>query len=339
MITYNENISLKGFNTFALDVKADTFVNYTEAEELVDYIRKGNLKSTPFLVLGGGSNLLFLSDFTGVVIHSGILGIDIIDESTDHVIVAAGAGVEWDSLVAWCVEHGLSGIENLSLIPGSVGASPVQNIGAYGVELKDVFYKAEAVFIDTGEIFNISAQGCEFGYRHSIFKGALKNKVIITRVLLKLSRSQNFKLDYGAVRKEIDELGGPSLKNIRNAIIQIRRSKLPDPEQFGNAGSFFKNPVVKRAHFLDLKERFTDIPFYETNDRDLIKIPAGWLVEKAGWKGKSIGKAGVHHQQALVLVNMGGASGREILNLALGIEKDVERTFGIVLEKEVNVIL
>jgi UDP-N-acetylmuramate dehydrogenase len=338
MINYQEHISLKPFNTFGLDVEASKYFRYSEAEELVEYLKLGNLNNSPFLVLGGGSNLLFVSDFNGIVIHSGILGIDVVDESPDGVVVAAGAGVEWDHLVAWSVEQGLSGIENLSLIPGSVGASPVQNIGAYGVELKDVFFKAEGIYIETGEPFTISAQGCEFDYRYSVFKGPLKNKVVITRVLFKLSRKPSLKLEYGSVMDEVQKLGGPSLQNIRKAIIQIRSSKLPDPAQFGNAGSFFKNPMVNRTHFLSLKERFADMPFYETGDANKVKIPAGWLVEKAGWKGKSKGRAGVHHQQALVLVNLGGATGQEIVDLALEIESDVQKIFGVSLEKEVNVI-
>ena len=338
MTTYQDQLSLKTFNTFGLDVKANSYFRYSETSELIDFLKGDGLKNMPILVLGGGSNLLFVDDFKGFVIHSGITGIDIVDESFDDVIIAVGAGVEWDQLVEWSVEQGLGGIENLSLIPGSVGASPVQNIGAYGVELKDVFFKAEGVYIETGELFTIAAQGCEFDYRYSIFKGPFKNKVILTRVLFKLKRNPVFKLEYGSVMNEVEKLGEPSLQNIRNAIIQIRRSKLPDPEVFGNAGSFFKNPVVNRSLFNKLKEQFADMPFYDTGIENKVKIPAGWLVEKAGWKGKSIGKAGVHHQQALVLVNLGGATGKEILNLATEIESDVLKLFAIPLEKEVNVV-
>lgn len=338
MIELQENVSLKNYNTFGFDVKTRWYYRYTEINELIELIKNEKNKTVPLLVLGGGSNILLTSDFQGVVLHSAILGIDIVDESGDDVIVAVGAGVEWDSLVSWSVENGLGGLENLSLIPGSVGASPVQNIGAYGVELKDVFFKAEGVYIESGELFNISAQGCEFGYRYSVFKGPLKNKAIITRVLFKLSRKPVFKLDYGTVRDEVNRMGGASLKNIRNAIVKIRNSKLPDTTIFGNAGSFFKNPLIPGSQLNLLKIKFPDIPFYEAEPAEMVKVPAGWLIEKAGWKGKSIGKAGVHHQQALVLVNLGGANGRDILNLAQKIESDVQQLFNIDLEKEVNVV-
>lgn len=338
MIELQENVSLKNYNTFGFDVKTRWYYRYTEINELIELIKNEKNKTVPLLVLGGGSNILLTSDFQGVVLHSAILGIDIVDESGDDVIVAVGAGVEWDSLVSWSVENGLGGLENLSLIPGSVGASPVQNIGAYGVELKDVFFKAEGVYIESGELFNISAQGCEFGYRYSVFKGPLKNKAIITRVLFKLSRKPVFKLDYGTVRDEVNRMGGASLKNIRNAIVKIRNSKLPDTTIFGNAGSFFKNPLIPGGQLNLLKIKFPDIPFYEAEPAEMVKVPAGWLIEKAGWKGKSIGKAGVHHQQALVLVNLGGANGRDILNLAQKIESDVKQLFNIDLEREVNVV-
>lgn len=338
MIELQENVSLKNYNTFGFDVKTRWYYRYTEINELIELIKNEKNKTVPLLVLGGGSNILLTSDFQGVVLHSAILGIDIVDESGDDVIVAVGAGVEWDSLVSWSVENGLGGLENLSLIPGSVGASPVQNIGAYGVELKDVFFKAEGVYIESGELFNISAQGCEFGYRYSVFKGPLKNKAIITRVLFKLSRKPVFKLDYGTVRDEVNRMGGASLKNIRNAIVKIRNSKLPDTTIFGNAGSFFKNPLIPGSQLNLLKIKFPDIPFYEAEPAEMVKVPAGWLIEKAGWKGKSICKAGVHHQQALVLVNLGGANGRDILNLAQKIESDVKQLFNIDLEREVNVV-
>lgn len=338
MIEIQENYSLKNHNTFGFDVKTRWYYSYSETTELIELIKGGVTKTGPLLILGGGSNLLLASDFQGTVLHSAILGIDIIDESGDDVIVAVGAGVEWDSLVSWSVENGLGGLENLSLIPGSVGASPVQNIGAYGVELKDVFFKAEGVYIESGEVFTISAQGCEFGYRYSVFKGPLKNKAIITRVLFRLSRKPLFKLDYGTVRDEVKRMGGSSLKNIRNAIVKIRSSKLPDTTVFGNAGSFFKNPLIPGSQLSLLKIKFPDIPFYEAEPAEMVKVPAGWLIEKAGWKGKSIGKAGVHHQQALVLVNLGGANGQDVLNLAQKIESDVKQLFNIDLEREVNVV-
>lgn len=321
-----------------LDIKTRFFFEYTTAEGLVELHRSGMATKYPCQVMGGGSNLLFAGDFGGLVLHSGITGIELVDESSDEVIVAAGAGVLWDDLVAWCVENGLGGIENLSLIPGTVGAAPIQNIGAYGVELKDVFYRAQGVYLSSGEMFNITADACEFGYRNSVFKGRLKNQVVLTRVFLKLTRKPLFKVTYGSVREELKGLGEVSLATIRQAIIQIRRTKLPDPSELGNVGSFFKNPVITTDHFKVLQQAYPQIPFYETEEPGWIKVPAGWLIEKAGWKGRSLGRAAVHHQQALVLINLGGATGTEILELAARIESDIYQQFTIRLEKEVNVI-
>jgi UDP-N-acetylmuramate dehydrogenase len=330
--------SLKKLNTFGLDVSAEKYCAYDNEEELISLVKSGGLTGKQVLVLGGGSNLLFTKDYTGIVVHSRIDGIRIAEDTDSDAVVCAGAGVEWDALVEWCVENKLGGIENLSLIPGSVGASPVQNIGAYGVELQDVFEKLEGIWLDSGESFTFTRKDCDFGYRYSIFKGPLKDKAIITQVYLRLNRNPVFKLDYGAVRATVEQLGDVSLENIRKAIVEIRSSKLPDPDILGNAGSFFKNPVITADHFAALQSSFPEVPFYLTDDVDRIKVPAGWLIEKAGWKGKSIGNAGVHHEQALVLVNKGGATGAEILELATAIEKDIKRLFRIGLEREVNVI-
>ncbi len=338
MAVLYKDYSLLRHNTFGFDVYADFFFTYSSSSELIDFIKEGRLKSKTFFVLGKGSNILFISDYRGLILYSEILGINKVEETKEYVIVEAGAGVEWDILVRWSVDNNFYGIENLSAIPGSVGASPVQNIGAYGVELKDVFYKAKGVYIETGEEFIISAPDCRFDYRYSIFKGPLKGKVIITSVLFKLAKSSEFKLGYGSVMDEVHKMGGPTLQNIRKAITEIRNSKLPLPEKLGNAGSFFKNPVLNINEFDPILKTFPDLPFYQTNNPDYRKIPAGWLIEKAGWKGKSIGNAGVHSQQALVLVNLGGAKGSEILELARQISYSVNEIFGINLEMEVNVI-
>ena len=338
MLQIKENFSLKRYNTMGLDVKTRFFFEFTSLDELIELLKSDMAKQHPCLVMGGGSNLLFVSDFNGLVLHSGITGIDVVDESGDEVIVAAGAGVLWDDLVAWSVENGLGGLENLSLIPGTVGAAPVQNIGAYGVELKDVFYRAEGVYLRSGELFSIAPQGCEFGYRYSVFKGSLKGQVALTRVFFKLTRKPVFRIDYGSVRDELARMGEVNLANIREAIINIRSSKLPDTSKMGNVGSFFKNPVITTTHFQNLQQKYPQIPFYESGSEGFVKVPAGWLIEQAGWKGRSLGRAGVHHQQALVLVNLGGAGGSEILELASRIESDIKRLFNIHLEKEVNVI-
>lgn len=338
MFQLQENFSLKNYNTMGLDVSARFFFEYESLDELVELLKSGKAKEHPCLVMGGGSNLLFVSDFNGLVLHSGISDIDVVDESSDEVIVAAGAGVLWDHLVAWSIENGLGGLENLSLIPGTVGAAPVQNIGAYGVELKDVFYRAEGVYLASGESFAIAPHACEFGYRYSVFKGALKNQVVLTRVFFRLSRKPVFKIEYGSVKEELAMLGETSLTNIRKAIINIRSAKLPDTTEMGNVGSFFKNPVITKQHYNTLKQTYPQMPYYATGQEGLVKIPAGWLIEKSGWKGRSLGRAGVHHQQALVLVNLGGASGQEILELASRIESDIYNQFTIQLEKEVNVI-
>ena len=266
-------------------------------------------------------------------------GINIVDENSNEIIVAAGSGVIWDELVEWCVEKGFGGIENLSFIPGTVGASAVQNIGAYGVELKDVFYKVEGFYIETGEKFLFYLPECTFDYRYSIFKGELKDKVIITQLFLKLTRKPEFRLEYGAIKSELERRNEIiSLQSIRNAIIDIRNAKLPNPAITGNAGSFFKNPVVDGQLFSSIKNRYPDMPFYEVNSGNLYKIPAGWLIEQSGWKGKNIGRAGVHPQQALVIVNLGGATGNEIIKLVTAIEKDIYEKFRIILEKEVSII-
>ncbi|MDR2929052.1 MAG: UDP-N-acetylmuramate dehydrogenase [Cytophagaceae bacterium] len=338
MINHFKLHSLKKLNTFGIDAVADDFYEYTDVSDLDSLLEEAKAIKKPVLNIGAGSNLLFLSNFNGIILHSKILGIEVVDTSPNDVTVAVGAGVIWDELVKWSVLNGLGGIENLSAIPGTVGAAPVQNIGAYGVELKDVFYKVEGRFIDTGETFSFLKDECVFGYRYSIFKGALKGKCVITQLYLKLSRRPVFNIEYGAVKDMLQQYDEISLQNIRKAVISIRDLKIPDPAVQGNGGSFFKNPVVSEKLFNKLRGTHPSMPFYSTEAKHLFKIPAGWLIEQTGWKGKSMGQAGVHSKQALILVNKGNATGLEIFRLANAIERDVFEKFGITLEKEVNVV-
>lgn len=338
MIHY-QGYNLKPLNTFGFDALANDYFAFDSVSELSDLISSGKLANQKILLLGGGSNLLFTRDFSGVVLHNLIPGIEILSENSEEVMVRAGAGVVWDDLVAWCVSKEYYGIENLSLIPGSVGASPVQNIGAYGVELKDLFHTAEVVWLDSGKTQVFYADEADFGYRDSIFKRGLKNKVAITHVTLRLRKVKSFHLGYGALKDMfVNKSLEPSLVSVRDAIISIRQSKLPDPVEYGNAGSFFKNPMISVELLKKLQIEYPDMPFYESEDNQLVKVPAGYLIDKAGWKGHKAGRAGVHAQQALVLVNLGGAKGSEIIQLAQSIEDDIQAKFGITLEREVNVI-
>ncbi len=330
-----KSASLKTYNTFGVDISASLLSICHSKDEVKQLLTNCNLD--PVLVMGGGSNLLFTENFNGVVVAPRIVGIDIVGQDEDSVTLRVGAGVVWDNLVAWCVEHDLAGLENLSLIPGHVGASPVQNIGAYGVEAGNCIQWVHGIYIDSGEEFVLSNVECRFGYRQSIFKNELKNRCIITSVDFKLAKSAQLTLSYGQVRSEVEKLGAINLKNIRKAIIAIRESKLPDPAVIGNAGSFFKNPEVDQSIGNALKQQFSDLVVYPLPDGN-VKLSAGWLIEKAGWKGFRRGAVGVHEKQALVLVNFGGATGQEILNLAQEIQLSVMEKFGIQLEMEVNVI-
>jgi UDP-N-acetylmuramate dehydrogenase len=332
-----EKISLKRFNTFGLDYKADKLVTVTSEAEVSDMARRGDFTEGEYLVIGGGSNLLFISDFHGTIIHPEIEGIIAKDNDKTSVTITAGAGVIWDSLVEWCVDHDLGGIENLSYIPGSTGAIPVQNIGAYGIEIKDCIHNITAVSLGSGEVREFTARECQFSYRESIFKGELKNKYLITGVSLNLTRNYRFKLNYGFLEAETAAIGEISLKNIRKAVINIRSRKLPDPSIIGNAGSFFKNPVVTVQKADEIKYNHPLIPVYDEPSGGK-KLAAGWLIEQCGWKGKRIGDAGVHDKQALVLVNYGNAKGIDIFNLAEQIRKSVFEKFGIDLKLEVEVI-
>ena len=330
------NIDLKNFTTFGVSANAKKFATFSTEEEARNLTKNNN---EALLILGGGSNVLLTQDFNGLVLKNEIKGISIIEKNNVSIVLKVGAGEEWHNFVLHTIENGYFGIENMSLIPGSVGASPMQNIGAYGVEIKDVFEKLEALEIETGEIHTFTKEACAFGYRESVFKHALKGKFIITHVYFHLSLVEKISTKYGAIEQELlkNGISNPTSKDVSNAVIAIRSSKLPNPKDLGNAGSFFKNPVVPIKLYNKIRETFSDAPSYPI-DENSVKVPAGWLIESAGWKGKKVGACGVHVNQALVLVNYGGASGNDILNLSTEIIENVYQKFGIVLEREVNIL-
>lgn len=332
-----KDVQLKPYNTFNLECRAERMIIIRSEEDAVRLIRSGEINEKRMLILGGGSNILFVSDFIGTLIHPSITGIEEVSRDMDHVIISCGAGIKWDDFVEWTVNKGFGGAENLSLIPGTAGATPVQNIGAYGVEVKDIIVKARAFCLATGEVREFSLEECRFGYRESIFKKELKNKYLITSVFYKLNLFPEFNIEYSSLRTEAEKTGVLSLKTIRNAVINIRNSKLPDPEITGNAGSFFKNPVVDSGLADRLKGKYPLMPVYPDPSGG-VKLAAGWLIEQCGWKGKRAGNAGVHDRQALVLVNLGNATGVEIFNLSEMIRKSVYEEFGISLEREVEVV-
>jgi len=335
------NVNLKDFNTFGIEVFAKEFEALHTAEEAISFFKERNLTEKEFLVLGGGSNLLLTDDFNGIVIHNNIKGIEILEETTEIVLLKAGAGENWHEFVLQCIEKGYAGLENLSLIPGNVGASPMQNIGAYGVEVKDLITEVEAIEIATGELKTFTNEACQFGYRSSIFKTTHKNNYFISSVTFKLSKEPDFNISYGAIKAQLDEdeisQENLSIKAISNAVIAIRKSKLPDPKEIGNSGSFFKNPVISAAIFGGLKKEHKGMPAYQLPDGGY-KLAAGWLIEKTGWKGYTEGNYGVHKKQALVLVNYGGATGLEIYDLSERILLSVQQKFGVTLEREVNIL-
>lgn len=326
------NYSLLNHNTFGMDVEAKRFVEYDSEEELIGLLPSLESK---YLHIGGGSNLLFRGNFDGTILHSVIKGIEIQENCGEYVLVRVGAGVVWDDFVAWTVERGWGGIENLSLIPGEVGASAVQNIGAYGVEAKDVIAQVKAIHLKTGEKRSFLTDECCYAYRQSIFKNEFKGQYAITYVTYKLKIRPTLKLSYGNM-KALLEKKNVTVSDVRQFIIDTRNAKLPDPKVLGNAGSFFMNPVVSRDKFLEIQKDYPQMPYYEVENG--VKIPAGWMIEQCGWKGKSLGKAGVHEKQALVLVNLGGASSEEIVTLCNAVCKDVKETFGIDIHPEVNFI-
>ena len=332
-----EHTSLLPYHTLGIDVKADYFIEYESINDLKAVLDTDVVKSNPILHIGGGSNLLFLRDYQGVILHSAIKSIEKVREDADFVFVEAGSGVEWDDFVAYCVDNGLAGVENLSLIPGEVGASAVQNIGAYGVEVQDVIEEVSAVELQNLKARTFSNAECGYGYRSSVFKRELKGQYIITSVLFRLTKQPVFKLNYQHLEEEVMKNGEVSLQNIRQTIISVRESKLPDPKVSGNAGSFFMNPVISKEHFNKLLQAYPQMPHYFVSDAEE-KVPAGWLIDQCGWKGRQIANAGVHDKQALVLVNKGGATGAEIVHLAEQIQASVKEKFGILLQPEVNYI-
>ena len=334
-----ENISLKPYNTFGIDAKARFFISIDSVEKLKTVLSLEQFKSAKKLFIGGGSNLLLLNDFDGLVIKIEISGIDKVTETENGVILKAGAGVIWHDFVMYCVDNRFYGVENLSLIPGTVGAAPMQNIGAYGVEIKDVFESLQALNTSKLEIETFNLEKCRFGYRESIFKHEAKDKYVILNVSFNLQKNGNLNLEYGAIKDTLSQMqiSNPTLKEVSEAVISIRKSKLPDPAEIGNSGSFFKNPEIPKTQFEKLKEKYPNAPSYPVNE-NLVKVPAGWLIEQAGWKGHREGNVGVHARQALVLVNYGGGTGIEIKALAEKIQKSVFEKYVIEINPEVNFI-
>ena len=332
-----ENVSLKTYNSFGIDALARFFAAFSNIDELDDLLK--NNPAASVMVLGGGSNLLFTKDYDGLVMKNEIAGITTVREDADYVYVKAGAGENWHRFVLYCIERNLGGVENLSLIPGNMGAGPMQNIGAYGVELKDVFHELEAYHLFDRTMVTFGLEDCQFGYRESVFKKHYKGQFAITSVTCKLRKNPVFNTSYGAIRQELEKanIAELSIRAISDAVIRIRTSKLPDPTVIGNAGSFFKNPELAREQWKPLKERFPDMVLFPLED-GAAKLAAGWLIEQCGWKGFRRGDAGVHALQALVLVNYGSATGEEIYALSTEIIQSVRERFGLELEREVNII-
>lgn len=332
------NVPLKNFNTFGIDVSSKLFSQVENEDQVRNVIQSSEFSNNTSLILGGGSNLLFTKNFDGIVLRNHIQGIEVIEDTKQHVLVKVGGGVVWHEFVLHCIKKGWHGVENLSLIPGNVGASPMQNIGAYGVEVREVFHELEAIHLKTGEIHYFNNSDCRFGYRESVFKNKLKGEYLISRVIYKLLKKGDFTISYGAVEKQLENMGVQELsaKSISDAIIAIRQSKLPDPKKIGNSGSFFKNPIVDESSYEIIKSSFPDVVAYPAG-KGFMKLAAGWLIEDAGWKGKTFGNYGVHKNQALVLVNYGGASGKEIYDLSEEILNSIKEKFRVKLEREVNI--
>ena len=337
MIDIQHNVSLKPFNTFGLAASAKRFGIFSTVDELHSGLSEVN--NDPLLVLGGGSNMLLTQDYDGLVLKNELYGIEKIAEDSEHFWVKAMAGENWHQFVLHCITNNWAGVENLSLIPGTVGAAPMQNIGAYGVEIKEVFEELEALDIETGKVEIFKNKDCAFGYRESVFKKALKGKFIICSVTFKLNKNAELNTSYGAIQDTLQEMGGGklSIKAVSDAVIKIRQSKLPDPAQIGNSGSFFKNPVIDGIDYEGLKAEFSNIPGYKLPNGQ-VKVPAAWLIEQAGWKGKRFGEIGVHKNQPLVLVNYGNGDGKALEQLSVEIRKSIANKFGIALTPEVNII-
>jgi UDP-N-acetylmuramate dehydrogenase len=334
-----ENISLKQYNTFGIEARAKYFAAFESLAELEELLNS-KLQTPNFkLILGGGSNILLVKNFDGIVLKNEIKGIEVVNEDDDHFYIKVGAGENWHQFVMHCVQHNYAGVENLSLIPGNVGASPMQNIGAYGVEIKDVFYELEAFHKQEKVVEKFSLGDCDFGYRESVFKNKYKDQFVISSVTYRLNKKPSFNTSYGAINQELERMGVKelSIQAISQAVINIRTSKLPDPQEVGNAGSFFKNPIISNEQYLELKKAFPNIVAFPSGN-DYTKLAAGWLIEQCGWKGYRKGDAGCYPKQALVLVNYGNALGKEIFDLSEEIIQSVKRTFGVSLEREVNII-
>jgi UDP-N-acetylmuramate dehydrogenase len=332
------HFSLRNYNTFGIEANAKQFVAIHSIEELKSVLTENKTKNK--FVLGGGSNMLLTKDIDALVIHIDLKGKKIVDENDDFVWVESQAGENWHEFVMWTIDNDFGGLENMSLIPGNVGTTPVQNIGAYGTEIKDTFVTCAAMKIDSLEMRNFDKTECHFGYRESIFKNEVKNQFIITSVVFKLTKhNHKINIAYGDIAAELEKLNikNPTLKEVSNAVITIRQSKLPDPKVIGNSGSFFKNPIVLKSEFEPIHKKFPEMKYYEISETE-VKVPAGWLIEQAGFKGKRFGDAGVHKNQALVLVNYGNATGQEILNVSKEIQDTIFKKFGIQIEAEVNII-
>jgi UDP-N-acetylmuramate dehydrogenase len=337
-MTITKNVSLKSFNTFGIDATAASFYDITSIEDLKAILKKNY--SNPLFILGGGSNMLLTQDIEALVLHINLKGIKVISETENTVIIKSMAGENWHEFVLWCIDRNYGGVENMSLIPGNIGTAPIQNIGAYGIELKDVFVSCDAINIKNQTTKTFTKSDCNFGYRESIFKQDLRSQYVITSVNLELTKVNHMlRVDYGAIKTELEasEIDTPTIQDVSKAVIAIRQSKLPDPKDIGNSGSFFKNPIISDEQFNELQENFPDAPSYKISDTE-IKVPAGWLIEKVGFKGKRFNDFGVHDKQALVLVNYGNAKGSDIYELAKLIQVTVKRIFNITIETEVNII-
>lgn len=339
MIRIEENVNLRSYNTFGINANARYFCRISSKAQFQELLKSDTYKNERHLILGGGSNLLFTKDFEGLIIKVDLKGITIVEENDDYIQLEVSSGEVWHELVMYCVQHNYGGIENLSLIPGSVGAAPIQNIGAYGVEIQEVVKLIKGIDLKTGEPKSYTKDKCGFGYRESIFKHELKEKYFISSVTLSLTKKNHrINVSYGAIQDTMKAMNTlPTIQSISDAVIQIRRSKLPDPSLIGNAGSFFKNPTISAAHYQNLKNNHPQIPSYPTVNQQ-VKVPAGWLIEQCGWKGKRINSIGVHELQALVLVNYGEGKGEDIYQLAMQIQSSVKEKFNITLTPEVNII-
>ncbi|MBN2350470.1 MAG: UDP-N-acetylmuramate dehydrogenase [Bacteroidales bacterium] len=331
-----KDFSLKPYNTFAIDVKSNYFLELNTVDEIWEFINSEWAGISPRLILGGGSNILFTKDFKGIILHPKIKGISVINENDKNVWIRAGAGENWDDFVGYCVDNNFGGLENLSLIPGNVGASPIQNIGAYGVEAKESIESVDIINLTTGEPKTYSNEECKFSYRNSIFKSEINEQFIITHVVFRLSKEHIFTTSYGSIEKELDNYPETTIQNIRKAVIAIRRSKLPDPEEFGNAGSFFKNPVVPNEIANSLLKFYPKAPNWKVSENE-VKLSAAWLIETSNYKGKKIGNVSTYKKQPLVIINLGNATGDEILQYSKRIQKTVLNHFAITLETEVNI--